>query len=206
MMFNRKYNQSGIILVSIVILFPFLIFLTASFLTLTISSFSVAKKDQMRTHAQLAADAGVDAALYEISEDENWTGTGGPITLHSDSNLYTSYEISVTAIDSEHKLVTSTGKVFNPVSDTTPKSTITIKATLRAVRSGGNYSIVTGVGGLYLSNSAKILGGDVLVNGEISMSNTSQIGLSNNPVNIEVAHQNCPDPADATYPKLCALG
>jgi hypothetical protein len=70
----------------------------------------------------------------------------------------------------------------------------------------GSYSIVTGVGGLYMSNSAKIIGGDVFVNGEINMSNSSQIGLSTNPINVSVAHQNCPEPADANYPRLCASG
>ena len=109
----------------------------------------------------------------------------------------------VADLDSDHKTVISTGKVYSPASNAEPKSIVTIKATLRAVRTGGNYSIVTGVGGLYLSNSAKILGGDVLVNGEIQMSNTAQIGLTNNPVDVEVAHQNCPETPDATYPRLC---
>jgi hypothetical protein len=38
------------------------------------------------------------------------------------------------------------------------------------------------------------------------MSNTAQIGLTTNPVNVQVAHQNCPEPADATYPRLCNSG
>ena len=199
-------KQRGMVLVSIIILFPFLIFLTVSFLTLTINSFSVAKSDQMRTHAQFSADAGVDYALYQISEDEDWPGTLAPLTLQDDTDVKTTYEVSVSVIDNDHKLVTSTGRVYNPASQAAPRSTITVKVTLRAVRAGGNYSIVTGVGGLFLSNSAKILGGDVLVNGEVYMDNTSQIGLTNNPVNVEVAHQNCPAIPDATYPRLCNPG
>jgi Tfp pilus assembly protein PilX len=203
---NSK-SQQGMILVSIIIIFPILIFLTITFLTLTASSFSIARKDQMRTHAQLTADAGVDYALYEISENGDWTGTAGvPVTLQNDTDTRTSYEVSVADIDSDHKLVTSIGRVYSPSSETTPNSTITIKATLRAVRSGGSYSVVTGVGGLYMSNSAKILGGDVLVNGEIVMSNSAQIGLTNNTVTVNVAHQICPYPADATYPRVCNPG
>ena len=194
------------VLVSIIIILPFLIFLTFSFLTLTMSSFTVAKKDQFRTNAQFSADAGIDYALFRISEDESWAGTTSPITLQNSANLRTVYEVTVTDLDSDHKMVISTGRIYSPSSQTEPNSTITIKTTLKAVRAGGDYSIVTGVGGLFLSNSAKILGGDVLVNGEIYMDNTSQIGLSNNPVNVEVAHQNCPFIPDGTYPRLCNAG
>lgn len=202
---NTKHQQ-GMVLVSVIIILPFLIMLTVTFLSLAITSFIVVKKDQTRTYAQITADAGVDYALFEISEDENWAGTLSEVTLQSNSNLKTTYLVEVSDIDSDHKLVTSTGRVYKPADQTTPSSTITVKVTLRAVRTGGNYSIVTGVGGLYLSNSAKILGGDVLVNGEIRMSNTSQIGLSNNSVNVEVAHQNCPEVPDATYPRVCNNG
>jgi hypothetical protein len=76
---------------------------------------------------------------------------------------------------------------------------------LRPVTSG-EYSVVSGAGGLKMKNSAKILGGDVKINGEVFMENTSQIGLSTGPVNLEVAQQNCPEPANATYPRLCNLG
>lgn len=201
-----KFKQQGMVLVSIIIIFPFLIFLTVSFLTLTINSFTVAKKDQYRTHAQFSADAGVDYALFQISEDGNWLGTLGPLTLQNNTDIKTTYEVTVTDIDDDHKLVTSTGKVYSPSDQTEPRSTITVNVTLRAVRAGGSYSIVTGVGGLYLANSAKILGGDILVNGEIHMYNTAQIGLSNLPVNVEVAHQNCPEIPDSTYPRACNPG
>ena len=84
------FDQKGTVLVSIIILFPFLIFLTVSFLTLTMSSFSVAKKDQLRTHAQFSADAGVDYALFEINEDDSWVGTAQPLILQ-DSDRYKNY-------------------------------------------------------------------------------------------------------------------
>jgi hypothetical protein len=201
-----KLNKRGMILVPIIIMLPFIIMLTVSFLTLTASSFGVANKDNNRIHAQFSADAGVDYAVYEISENEDWAGTASPIVLQENDNVKTTYEVTVSDIDEDHKLITSTGKTYNPATNTTPKSTITIKTTLRAVRSGSNYSVVTGVGGLYMTNSAKILGGNVLVNGEITMSNTAQIGLSNNPVEVNVAHQICPYPADETYPRICNPG
>jgi len=38
------------------------------------------------------------------------------------------------------------------------------------------------------------------------MSNSAQIGLTSNPVQVKAAHQNCPNPPNATYPRGCASG
>jgi len=66
--------------------------------------------------------------------------------------------------------------------------------------------LVTGEGGLVMSNSSKIVSGDVFVNGTVDLSNSAQIGLSTNPVNVEVADQACPQPPDSTYPRVCESG
>jgi hypothetical protein len=50
------------------------------------------------------------------------------------------------------------------------------------------------------------VGGDVFVNGEINLQNTAQIGLSTNPLKVDVANQRCPNPPDATYPRVCNSG
>jgi hypothetical protein len=202
---NQNLNQHGSILLGLVLMLPWLILITALFLELATTSLKLAQKDQFHTHAQLATDAGIDFAMYQINKDENWAGTGGQVELHNDGNVKTTYEISVTNNNADSKTITSIGRTFRPATSTTAQSTITIKTDLRPVRSDA-YSVVTGVGGLYMSNSAKILGGNVHVNGEIQMSNTAQIGLTNNPVALNVAHQNCPEPATAAYPRLCNSG
>jgi len=57
-----------------------------------------------------------------------------------------------------------------------------------------------------MSNSSKVLAGDIFINGTITMSNTSQIGLTSNPVNVNVADAACPLPPDASYPRICNAG
>lgn len=57
-----------------------------------------------------------------------------------------------------------------------------------------------------MSANSKISGGDVVVDGKITMSNNAQIGLSTNPVNVRVADKVCPSPPDSTYPQVCGLG
>ncbi len=205
MRYTLKIQQSGSVLVSVIIVVPFLIFITTLFMNLTISSFRIAHGDQLRSHAQLAVDSGVDISLKEISEDESWTGTGGEITLQNSNNVKTTYETMVTNPSPDVKTITAIGRSYSPSSDVTPRGEVKVEVNLRPV-SSGSYSIVTGVGGLYMSNSAKILGGDVYINGEVGMSNSAQIGLSTNPVNVNVAHQNCPNPPDGTYPRICNSG
>jgi len=198
-------QKDGSILLPLIIVIPFLILIIASYLQLSVNNYKVARIDQFHTEAQLGADAGADYAMGQISTNQAWTGTGGEVTLHSDSDSKTTYSATVTDNNADSKTVTIVGRTYRPATATSAITSVTIKVGLRPVRSG-LYSVVTGVGGLTMSNSSKITGGDVYVNGEITMSNSSQIGLTTNPVNLFVANQTCPTPANATYPRLCNSG
>ena len=198
-------NQRGFVLISLIVILPFLILIASHYFQLATSSYNLAHKDQLHTQAQFGTDASIDYAVEQINADPDWPGTTTPIELHNDGVTKVTYEVSVTNNSTTSKTINATGYSYSPVSRSTPNSTVKIKVDLRAVTTG-NFSLVTGVGGLYMSNSAKILGGDVHVNGEISMSNSAQIGLSSNPVNLSVAHQTCPNPADSSYPQLCGGG
>lgn len=201
-----RIQQRGSVLLSIVLILPFLILIAALYMEFSVSSLRLSREDQFHTYAQFATDAGIDVSLREINENTSWTGTSGEVELFNDGRIKTTYQSTVDNPTTESKVVTAVGRTYSPVNASTPSYTVTVKVDLRPVTSG-TYSVVTGVGGLILNNSAKILGGDVLVNGEIIMSNSAQIGLSNNPVTrVEVAHQNCPVPANATYPRICNPG
>lgn len=201
----KPIPQNGSALLPFVIVVPFLILIATYFMNLAVDSFKLARKDQIHTHSQFAADAGIDYAMDQINQDTAWSGTGAELPLHNDGKVRTTYSVSVVPTGPSSKTLISTGFGYSPVGSSTPSASVTLKVDLRPVESGG-YSIVSGVGGLILSNSAKIIGGDVFINGRITISNTAQIGLTTNPVNVEVAHQSCPSPPNATYPRLCASG
>lgn len=205
MLMHPKLNRRGSILLPFVIILPFLILIITYYVSLSVTNFGLARRDQFHTQAQLAADAGADYAMGQISLDENWAGTASEVTLHSDSDTKTTYIATVSNDGTDSKTVTVTGKTYQPASAATPKTSVTIKIGLRPVRSAG-FSVVTGVGGLYMSNSSKITGGDVFVNGEVSLVNSAQIGLTTSPVNLYVADQICPVPPDANYPRVCNSG
>lgn len=186
---------------------PFFLMIVAAYLNFSSSSFQVARQDQLRTMAQLAADGGADLAIEQINQNDSWNGVG-ETTLHNDGTFKSTYAVAVTDNSSTSKTLAVTGRTYWPSGSATAATSITLQIDLEAVTSGGTgpSSVVSGVGGLVLSNNAKISGGDVEVNGTISLSNNAQIGLSTNPVNVRAADQTCPKPPDSTYPQVCSGG
>ncbi|MBI2588959.1 hypothetical protein HYW35_02015 [Candidatus Saccharibacteria bacterium] len=200
-----KSPSSGSVLLPLIIVLPFLMLIATYYMNLSISSLRLAHQDRLHTSSQLGADAGADYALEQINQASDWSGTNGEVELLNQSDSRTTYEVSVTNNSPSSKTLTAIGRSYRPAGVSSPTTSVTIKVDLRPVESG-TYSVVSGQGGLIMSNSSKITGGDVFINGEITMSNSAQIGLSTNPVNISVANQICPIPADATYPRLCNSG
>jgi Tfp pilus assembly protein PilX len=197
-------QQDGSILLTLIITLPFLILISIYYMRLSLTSFQVARFDQLHTEAQLAADAGADYAVEQISQNNSWAGTTGETQIHNANNVRTTFTASVTG-NSSSKTIAVTGKTYWPASTTTPNRSVSIYVDLLPVTSG-SFSVVSGEGGLSMNNNSKIVGGNVLVNGQITLSNSAQIGLSTNPVNVQVADQACPQPADSTYPRVCNSG
>jgi len=200
-------KNDGFVLVSLIITMTFLLMIGIIVAQLVIGNFTLARQEQYRINAQLAADSGIDFGITEINTDVDWAGTGGEITIFDNSDdLRVTVEVTVVpGSGSNEKTLTATGRVYSPSSATEHRSDRIVIADLRGL-SGGDFSVVTGVGGLYMSNSAKIVGGNVHVNGEVTMQNSSQIGLTSNPVILNVGHYNCPSGGGPTYPQLCSSG
>lgn len=199
-------QQRGFVLVALLAAMFFVMAAGTVTAQLALSNLQTAHTEYNRLNAQFAADAGLDHGIQSLNQDGNWSGTGGEVTLYNGSAYKSTYaSVVVNDTNPYKKYLDVTGKTYSPASSTTPKVQRKYRVELRGV-SGGSFSVVTGVGGLIMSNSAKIVGGNVFVNGEINLTNTAQIGLTTSPVNVKAAHQNCPSPADSTYPRVCANG
>lgn len=201
---NKSLSQRGSVLLIFLMSLPFLIIIATYYMQLALTSFQVARFDQLHTSAQLAADAGADSAIEQITLNNAWTGTSGEVQLLNNNNLRTTYS-SVVTNGTNTKTIAVTGRVYWPASATKASRSVSIYVDLQPVTTG-SYSVISGEGGLFMNNSSKIVGGNVFVNGEIRLSNSAQIGLSTSPVNVQVADQICPNPPDSTYPRVCASG
>lgn len=201
----KKLDQRGSIILVFIIMVPFLIAITVYDMSESLTSYQVSRFDQLHTEAQEAADAGADYSIEQLAQNSAWSGTTSDVTVHSDSSVKTTFSSSVTG-NASSKTIAITGKTYFPLSSATPNRTVSIYVDLYPVTTG-NYSIVAGAGGLYMSNSSKVTGGNVFVNGNINMSNSAQIGLTTNPVNVQVADDICPtSPPYDDYPQVCSSG
>lgn len=205
-MTQLKQHQRGFILLTVLTTTVFIMLIGVISLQLISSNFRTAKNEQYLVNAQFAADAGIDDAIRQLNNDHDWAGSGSEQTLYNGSDYRATYQSWVAdGTDDLQKVITVTAHTYSPASSTTPKYTRNYTVEMRGITSG-NYSVVTGVGGLVMTNSSKIVGGSVYVNGAITMSNSAQIGLTTNPVTVKAAHANCPVPANATYPRVCNSG
>ena len=213
MKFFKKLNQqSGFTLLLLVGGMTFIIFTGVAITQLIVNTYVIANKDNANLLSQFAADAGADYAIQHIGQDENWDGTLAELgyaeeTLQNSGNKRSTFEVEpvVTNADQDQKTVTVIGRSYVPASAATPSAVRTIEVKLRVVEEG-NFSVVTGVGGLTMRNSSKIVGGAVFINGRLTMSNSAQIGLSVNPLRVDVANQSCPNPPSIAFPELCNDG
>jgi Tfp pilus assembly protein PilX len=203
-------QQDGFILPVLLITGIMIVLMIIAISSETVTNHTTAIHASYAVKAQLAADAGLDDAMNKMNTVPGWSGTGSEVTLFNDptQNLKTTYKDVVNnGVDDIHKTIVVTAKTYFPAAAATPRVTREYAMDIEAVTTGiGASSVVTGVGGLIMNGNSKVTGGDVVVDGTITASNGAQIGLSTNPVNVRVADQACPIPADSTYPQVCGAG
>lgn len=205
---NQKGFALAILLVTVLFVSLSIVYVTS----LSLTTYNLSTRDIYKSNAQMTADAALDQAMTTL----NTVGTTGlSSTLSAEQAFLTQGSLTTTYQTALIDGTTTDRKVLSVISRTKINSSTKItrryELDVQAVTSGsGPSSVVTGVGGLILNNNSRITGGDVVVNGTITLNNNSQIGLSTTPlanaVNIRVAHTNCPFPVNATYPRVCASG
>lgn len=213
-MTQKAQPSSGYILISLLLTTLFVLVAGLATAQLALGNYQSSLNDKLRIAAQFAADAGADETIKLFNDDysnnfSTYTGSSTEVTVADYADMKTTYKSSITSVsgDNYSKILKVTGRTYSPKTASIPNVERTYQITLRAVTEG-DFSVVAGVGGLVMSNSSKILGGNLVVNGDITMSGSSQIGLSSKPIpSIKVANYSCPTSAPyTTFPRACASG
>lgn len=207
-----KKNQSGFVLPILIVTVLFVSLSIVYVTSLSLTTYNLSTRDIYKANAQMTADAALDQAMTTL----NTVGSGGlsstlsaEQTLLSNGSLTTTYQTALLdGATSDKKIVSVVARSkIGSVTQITRRYELDVQA---VTTGSGPSSVVSGVGGLVLNNNSRITGGDVVVNGTITLNNNSQIGLSTtalaNAVNVRVAHTNCPNPVTAAYPRVCASG
>ena len=205
-------RQKGFVLPILIVTVLFVSLSIVYVTSLSLTTYNLSTRDIYKANAQMTADAALDQAMTTL----NTVGTSGlsstpsaEQTFLSNGSLTTTYQTAlIDGATSDKKVVSVVAR--SKIGGVT-KITRRYELDIQAVTTGnGPSSVVTGVGGLQLNNNSRITGGDVVVNGTITVNNNAQIGLSTTPlanaVNVRVAHTNCPNPATSAYPRVCNAG
>ncbi len=202
-------QQSGMMLVSILIITAVLVLIGFSLASLTVGQYSISNTKVFSANGLMVAEAGIEQSLLQLNSNDNFTGYPTEQEFFNNTTQGRgTYSVTVAnTSDTNAKIITSTSKVYRYNKTTNPVSTKIVKVTVVGTSSEG-YSVHTGPGGLLLGGSANITNSDVYVNGTISLSGAAKIGTSAFPLDVKVANQVCPtgNNPGATYPTVCTSG
>ncbi len=207
---NLKNQQSGVLIVSVIIIASVLIIIGFAISNLVISQYSISNNKIYNANALMVAEAGIEQSIKQINEDETFNGFSTDQEFFNNATqgrgVYTTI-ITDDPGDTNAKILTSTSKIYRYNRPSQIVSNRIVKVTIVGTGSNG-YSVHTGPGGLILGGSANILNSDVFVNGTITLTGTSKIGTYAQPLNVNVAHQVCPtgNNPGPSYPQVCTSG
>jgi hypothetical protein len=165
-------KKDGSILVSVLIIMMFFATVVLSLMSYSNANLIRSQGRILALQAQYAAESAADHAIAELNDgNDSYAGTGGDITLITNGNLYrATYNVSVAdGIDSKQKVLTATGKVYQPASAASPKYTRTIEVLAERTSSTVAASMMSR--NIIETGSAvkDLTGKDIFVNGYIKM-------------------------------------
>ncbi len=180
-MYNKRREQ-GAIVVTVLML---MIFFTSMLLGLVVvaeANLSRARGRVMLLQAQYAAESGADAAIAILnSGNTSYSGTVSDTTVLSMGRYKATYAVTVAnGATEKERIITATGKVYDPATKLTPNYTRKIRVTAQR-SSTTTASSVMSRNILDIGSSVKTISGrDIYVNGYITMAkNTTDLIAEN---------------------------
>lgn len=175
-------NNTGSIIVSILIVMIFLTTIILGATTLAAANLNRARTRILLLQAQYAAESGADTAIAMLNSGNTaYTGTASDTQLLDAGQFKATFSVSVAAGSSDkEKIITATGKVYSPAGASSP--TQTRKLRIIAQRSSTTTASSIMSRNILAADSGvkNIIGRDIYVNGFITMSkNTTNLIAEN---------------------------
>lgn len=179
---SQQRRETGAIVVTILMLMIFFTSMLLGLVTVAEANLSRARGRIMLLQAQYAAESGADAAIATLnSGNTTYTGTVSDTSVLSTGRYKASYAVTVASgANAKERIITATGKVYDPSTKTTPNYTRKIRVTAQRT-STTTASSVMSRNILDIGSSVKtIKGRDIYVNGYINMAkNTTDLIAEN---------------------------
>lgn len=141
----RKQNQTGSIIVGILLITLFMVTILAALLVLSNANLTRARGRVLLLEAQYAAESGADAAIAILnSGDSSYAGSGGEIEVLNNNLYKATYTVSVAnGASSTERLITAAGKVYAPKTLATANYLRTIEVVTQRSSTSGSLSMVS---------------------------------------------------------------
>lgn len=165
----------GSIIVTILVVMLFMTTVLFGLLVLSNANLNRARQRVLLLQAQYSAESGADAALATLNGgNSTFTGTSSDVTVVTATNYKSTYATSLSlSADGSTMTITATGKVYSPLSATSPTYTRKIRVTATRI-SGSSASSVMSRNILAIGSSVKnVIAKDVFLNGYIDIASNS---------------------------------
>jgi Tfp pilus assembly protein PilV len=161
----KKYYELGQIIIIAVVVLAIILIMAGSLIGYSVQHLKYERTAVHKEQALVLAQAGIDKAIYELNQNQNYTGETGTAMTGIGQ-----FSVSVANIDMMAKRITVTGYApssANPVATSIVKATAVIDTTSVSFQ----FGIQVGEGGLTMANGSRVEG-NIFSNGPISGSGT----------------------------------
>lgn len=186
--FINRNDQSGSIIVSLLILTIILSGFVYGLLSLSNATVARSRQRVFVLQAQYAAESGADMAISKLNADDTYDGTDNETTLLDGDRYKATFDVSISpGTDAKQRYIIATGNVYVPADATEPSYTRTIEVTAeQSTETTSNALLSRNI--IHLQSGVKsVTARDIYVNGYIYIQrNTSDLIAEN----ITVADRN----------------
>ena len=205
--FRQNNQESGQLLISVLVMMLFLTALGLAIIGLSTTEFQTTHFELYSQNAQLTAEAGIEQTVAELNQNSSFGGYPTPTVFFDNANQgYGVFTTTVSAMsgNSAAKQITSIGNVYSYNNTSQLIATHGVVVTVVGTAAPG-YSVISGPGGLIMDGSAAITNSTLYLNGYIDMTGGATIGTYSVPASVYVGDVWCPqgsNPGDS-YPSTC---
>jgi hypothetical protein len=155
----KRNEEQGIIMVGALIIMVFFMTIAVGVAEFGLSQYTSARKSVLAVSALNVAEAGADSFLYNMNQDNTYTGTNSEVEFFNNGiQGRGTYQTTISnGAFANEKIMYSTGRVYLPASATTPKETRKVKLVIRGTNPF-KYAVQTGTGPFYLYGNSTLIG------------------------------------------------
>ena len=172
---SQTNRERGAIVVTILLIMLFFTATVAGLLLLSNATLERSRSRVLQLEAQYAAESGADAAIATLNySNSSFTGSSSDVTVLTTTRYKATYATSISGSNTT-KIITSTGKIYQPATAASPSYTRTILVTIQQTSSTSASGLMS-TNNLYIASSVKgVSGSSIYLNGFVKLTKNTNV-------------------------------